>query len=194
MSQPLTTFSKLMESIQGGSSTAQDELIGLVYEQLHFLASNYLRQESTPPSIQATELINEAWLRLFGKGLPEFDNRSHFFVVAARQMRRILIDRARGAQAQRRIPKTLLTPIHEAQNIGLRPTDYWLALEEALNRLSQELPRAAEVVELRYFMGLTEQQTAEILGLSISTVKREWTFAKTWLYDFLYTNELIAKK
>lgn len=185
MQQPLTTFSTLLQSWQSGDPEAGDELARLVYEQLHLLAANYLRQEAPLPSLQATELINETWLRLFGKEPPTFENRAHFFVIAARQMRRILIDRARVALAQRRIPKTLLLPLSGAQKVAVHLDVNLLALEEALQLLEQELPRVAQVMELRYFAGLTVEQTAEILGLSGATVKREWAFAKTWFYDRL---------
>ena len=186
MPQSLTTFSTLMQAWQAGDAAAGEELAHLVYQQLHFLASNYLRQEAVPPSLQTTELINEAWLRLFGKETPAFENRAHFFVIAARQMRRILIDRARGAQAQRRIPKPLLLPLQEAQHVTVQSDEFWVALDEALQRLEEEVPRTAQVVELRYFAGLTEAQTAEILGLSVATIRREWSFARTWLYEQLY--------
>lgn len=191
MSAPLTTFSTLRQAWQEGDSAAGDALARLVYQQLHFLASHYLRQEAVAPSLQTTELINEAWLRLFGAEPLTFENRAHFFVIAARQMRRILIDRVRGAQAQRRIPKTMLLPLQEAQHVTVQSDEFWLALEEALQQLEQEVPRTAQVVELRYFAGLTEAQTAEILSLSIATIRREWAFARTWLYDRLYRTEAI---
>lgn len=187
MPPPLTTFSTLLQAWQDGDSDAGEDLVRLVYQQLHLLASNYLRQEVMPPSLQTTELIHEAWLRLFGTETPSFENRAHFFVIAARQMRRILIDRARGAQAQRRIPKTLLLPLQDGQHVTVQPDDFWLALDEALQQLGQELPRTAQVVELRYFAGLTEAKTAEILNLSVATIRREWAFARTWLYEQFYS-------
>lgn len=186
MALPLTTFSTLLQAWKSGDANAGEKLAQLVYDQLHFLASHYLRQEPLPSSLQTTELIHEVWLRLFGNETLTFENRAHFFVIAARQMRRLLIDRARCAQAQRRIPKTMLLPLEEGQKVAVQSDDYWLTLEQAVQQLEQEVPRAAQVLELRYFAGLTETQTAEILSVSLATVKREWAFVKAWLYDYLY--------
>lgn len=157
----------------------------LVYQQLHLLAATYLSREPHAPSIQTTELIHETWLRLFGHETPSFENRAHFFVIAARQMRRILIDRARGAGAERRIPKTILLPMSDANNLAVQPDEQLLLLNEALQQLESQMPRAGQVVELRYFAGLTEGETANILGISVTTVKRDWAFAKLWLLDHL---------
>lgn len=187
MQQTPTTFSTLLQSWRDGNQEAREDLVKLVYSQLHLLATNYLNREPNTSSLQATELINEAWLRLFGNGSPNFENRAHFFVIAARQMRRILVDRVRGASAQRRIPKTLLLPITEANQTALQSAEELVALDEALSQLEQSLPRAAQVVELRYFAGLTEEQTAQILETSVTTVKRDWAFARMWLHQKLRT-------
>jgi RNA polymerase sigma-70 factor, ECF subfamily len=187
--QTPTTFTTLYQAWRAGNEDAREELVRLVYQQLHLLASNYLSREPLTPSLQTTELIHETWLRLFGHEAPDFENRAHFFVIAARQMRRILIDRARGALAERRIPKTHLLPISEAKGVAIEPDEYLLALDEALQQLESTMPRAAQVVELRYFAGLTEEQTALILGISVTTVKRDWAFAKLWLYDRLTVAE-----
>lgn len=185
MQATTTTFSALLRDWRQGDAEAGEALVRLIYEHLHLLASNYLSHESPNPSLQATELIHEAWLRLFGHEDLEFASRAHFFVIAARQMRRILIDRARGAHAHRRIPKTALLPISEAKNVAIQPDEQLLLLDEALQQLEARLPRAGQVVELRYFGGLTEAETAEILGLSVTTVKRDWVFAKLWLLEHL---------
>lgn len=180
-----TTFSGLLDSWRSGNEGAGDELAQMVYDQLRFLASNYLNHEYYKPSIQTTDLVNEAWLRLFGGEIPAFTSRAHFFVIAARQMRRILIDRARVVSAHKRIPRQAILPISQATNIGVAPEVFLLGLDEALKRLEAELPRAGQVVELRYFVGLTEEQTAQILGISVTTVKRDWAFAKLWLHRYL---------
>lgn len=183
-----TTFSTLLQQWREGNAEAGDELVRAVYEHLHLLASNYLRREPLTPSLQTTELIHETWLRLFGNETPDFESRAHFFVIAARQMRRILIDRARRAHAGRRIPKTDLLPISTARNIAVQPDEQLLLLDEALQTLESQMPRVGQVVELRYFAGLTEEETAHILSLSVTTVKRDWAFAKLWLVERLAKN------
>ncbi|HEX4947473.1 MAG TPA: ECF-type sigma factor [Blastocatellia bacterium] len=185
MQTTTTTFSTLLRDWQQGNDEAGEELVRLVYDQLHLLAASYLRREPLLPSLQTTELIHETWLRLFGNETPEFESRAHFFVIAARQMRRVLIDRVRGAQAQRRIPKTALFPVSEAKQIAVPPDEQLLLVDEALQQLEAKMPRAGQVVELRYFAGLTEEETARILNISVTTVKRDWAFAKLWLFDRL---------
>lgn len=185
LQQTPTTFSTLYQAWREGAQEAGEELAQLVYQQLHLLAKNYLSREPHTASLQTTELIHETWLRLFGHDAPDFVSRGHFFVIAARQMRRILIDRAREAGAARRIPKTALLPISKALGIAVQPNEQLLALEEALQQLEHRLPRAGQVVELRYFAGLTEEQTALVLAISVTTVKRDWDFARLWLYDCL---------
>jgi RNA polymerase sigma factor (TIGR02999 family) len=106
-------------------------------------------------------------------------------VIAARQMRRILIDHARSARANRRIPKTILLPMSDAKNLAVQPDEQLLLLDEALQQLEAQLPRVGQVVELRYFAGLTEAETARILDISVTTVKRDWAFAKLWLLERL---------
>lgn len=181
MQSTTTTFSTLLREWRAGDAEAGDDLARLVYEHLHLLASNYLRHEPHTPSLQTTELIHETWLRLFGHDDLDFASRAHFFVIAARQMRRILIDHARSARANRRIPKTLLLTMSDAKNLAVQPDEQLLLLDEALQQLEAQLPRVGQVVELRYFAGLTEEETARILSISVTTVKRDWTFAKLWL-------------
>lgn len=189
MQSTTTTFSALLHDWKQGNAEAGDELVRLVYEHLHLLASSYLRREALLPSIQTTELIHETWLRLLGNATPDFESRAHFFVIAARQMRRLLIDRVRGAHASRRIPKNALLPMSEAKNLAIPPDGQLLLLDEALQQLEARMPRAGQVVELRYFAGLTEDETARILNISVTTVKRDWAFAKLWLFDWLEKKE-----
>ncbi len=188
MQTTTTTFSTLLREWKHGNAEAGDELVRLVYDHLHLLASSYLRREPLTPSIQTTELIHETWLRLFGKETPDFESRAHFFVIAARQMRRLLIDRVRGAHAHRRIPKTALFPISEAKKLAVPPDEQLLLVDEALQQLEAHLPRVGQVVELRYFAGLTEEETAHLLSISVTTVKRDWAFAKLWLLDHLVSS------
>jgi RNA polymerase sigma-70 factor, ECF subfamily len=180
-----TTFSTLLQKWRGGDAEAGEELVRVVYEHLRLLASNYLRREPLTASLQTTELIHEAWLRLFGHETPDFESSAHFFVIAARQMRRLLIDRARSAHAGRRIPKTDLLPMSDARNLAVQPDEQLVLLDEALQKLEGQMPRVGQVVELRYFAGLTEEETARILSISVTTVKRDWAFAKLWLFERL---------
>lgn len=189
MEPTTTTFSTLLRAWQQGQAEAGEELVQLVYQHLHLLASTYLSREPGLPSLQTTELIHEVWLRLFGHETPDFASRAHFFVIAARQMRRILIDRARLAQAGRRIPKTAFVPLSTAEGIAFQIDEQLLQLDEALQQLAAQLPRTAQVVELRYFTGLTEEQIANTLGVSVTTAKRDWAFAKRWLFDRLSQSE-----
>jgi RNA polymerase sigma-70 factor, ECF subfamily len=184
-----TTFSTLLRDWRAGDAEAGENLVRLIYEHLHLLASRYLSREPNHASLQTTELIHEAWLRLFGHDELDFVSRAHFFVIAARQMRRILIDRARGAQAHRRIPKSQLLPMSDAKNLAIQPDEQLLLLDAALQSLEVKMPRAGQVVELRYFAGLTEEETARILNISVTTVKRDWAFAKLWLFDRLAKTE-----
>jgi RNA polymerase sigma factor (TIGR02999 family) len=179
------TFTRLLQAYRQGSSEAAERLFTLVYQDLRCLAQQYLNEERPGHTLQAMALVHEACLRLFGGSLVELEDRAHFFVVAARQMRRILIDHARGVQAQRRIPKTILAPLSDAKDLAAQPDEELLLLDEALQQLEARLPRAGQVVELRYFAGLTEEETARILNISVTTVKRDWTFAKLWLLDRL---------
>jgi RNA polymerase sigma-70 factor, ECF subfamily len=161
-----TTFSTLLQKWRGGDAEAGEELVRVVYEHLRLLASNYLRREPLTASLQTTELIHEAWLRLFGHETPDFESSAHFFVIAARQMRRLL-------------------PMSDARNLAVQPDEQLVLLDEALQKLEGQMPRVGQVVELRYFAGLTEEETARILSISVTTVKRDWAFAKLWLFERL---------
>jgi RNA polymerase sigma-70 factor (ECF subfamily) len=158
-------------------------MIEQTYAELHRLAENYIRRESHK-SVQATELINEAYLRLKKDAPQRFENRQHFVAIAAIAMRRLLVERARSRAAEKRggvahlqitLEESLLAGGGEAAQIDL------IALDAALESLETQDPRQAKVVELRYFGGLSIDETGEALGISPATVKREWTFAKAWL-------------
>jgi len=164
-----------------GDQQALDELLPIVYGELRRLAQHYLSRERPDHTLQPTALVHEAYLRLVDQRGIAWQNRAHFFGVAARLMRRILVDYARRRRAAKRgggAPKITLDRV--AAGSQDRPEDV-LALDEALTRLAQLDPRQQRIVELRYFSGLTVEDIAETLGISPATVKREWSIARAWL-------------
>ncbi len=185
MPHPDVTFSTLLRQWREGNAEAGENLIRLVYDHLHWLAQHYLSQESHAQSLQPTDLVNEAYLRLFGAAVIEWEDQAHFFVIAARQMRRLLIDRARTTQFLNRKRRTDQASLSQMAQLFHEPDLNLLALDESLAWLEEIAPRAARVVELRYFAGLTETQAAQALGISVPTLKRDWKFARLWLYEQL---------
>lgn len=145
------------------------------------MAQHYLRQERPNHTLQATALVHEVYLRLFNGQKVEMENRAHFFGIAAAQMRRILVDHARRKQARRRDGLRRQAEFPEPSETSSMPDDDLVALDEALAEFTRHYPRAGRIVELRFFGGLTEAEAAEALDISISTLKREWGFAKSWL-------------
>jgi RNA polymerase sigma factor (TIGR02999 family) len=176
----------LLGDMRRGSDAARAELVTLVYPDLRRIAGHYIRQERPDHTLRATGLVNEMYLRLFGTG-SDWQNRAHFFAAVAREMRHILVEYARARHAKKRPEGRLrisLTDIDDAAAAD-GPDEDVVALDEALSRLEQLDPRASRVVELRYFTGLNEREAAEALGVSLSTLRRDWTFAKAWLHDQL---------
>jgi RNA polymerase sigma factor (TIGR02999 family) len=164
-----------------GRSDALEELLPLVYAELRRLASSYLRHEAVGHTLQPTALVHEAYLRLIDQRRVRWRNRAHFYGVAAQLMRRILIDHARSVHADKRGAGRDQVPL-AAVDISALSTDVnMLALDEALDRLAAFDPQQARIVELRYFGGLTIEETAEVLSVSPATVVRDWTIAKAWL-------------
>jgi len=160
-----------------------DALLKLVYAELHRQAHRYLQKEREGHTLQTTALVHEAYLKLVGQKSVAWESRSHFFAIAATMMRRILIDYAKTKQRVRRggVHKDL--PLENALTISVSETDFdLLALDEALNRLAAKEAHLATVVELRFFSGLDVVETAEVLGSSESTIKRDWQMAKAWLH------------
>ncbi|MGE4178936.1 MAG: sigma-70 family RNA polymerase sigma factor [Limisphaerales bacterium] len=173
----------LLAAVEQGDSKAADQLLDLVYEELRRLAAYKMAQEAPGQTLQPTALVHEAWLKLIGAGERKFENRAHFFAVAAEAMRRILIDRARRRQTQRHGGQYERVELQEAGMAAPVDDDQLLAVDEALEKLSREHPVQAQVVKLRYFGGMTNEEVAEALNLSVSTVKNYWTFARAWLFD-----------
>jgi RNA polymerase sigma-70 factor, ECF subfamily len=182
---PPTTFSITLQAWRAGDSEAGDQLLRAVYDELHRLAHHYLQREQYAHSISPTVLIHEVYLRLFGHEDIAFENRNHFFVIAASQMRRFLVDRARRATAHKRIRAGDLAPLADATALWGELDFDLLALEEALTRLAVFDPRACQVVELRFFGGFEDAEAAQMLGISTATLRRDWHAARLWLYHQL---------
>ena len=173
---------QLLEDLSGGDQAAFEKLAPLVYDELHRLARGYMSRESAGHTLQATALVNEAYLRLVDQTRVQWRNRAHFFGVAAQMMRRILVDHARKRGSQKGGGDFARVSLAGVEDFSPQPADDVLALDDALKDLARLDPQQARVVELRYFAGLTIEETAEALGLSHDMVKREWATAKAWLY------------
>jgi RNA polymerase sigma factor (TIGR02999 family) len=158
-----------------------EELAPLVYDELRRLAAAYMRRERPGQTLQATALVHEVYLRLAGAGTPWTDQR-HFVGIAARSMRQILVERARARGAQKRWGGMDRVSLSDALAVAADPEGTLPALDEALSRLEQIDPEQARIVELRYFAGLTIEETADALGMSPATLKRRWALARAWLY------------
>lgn len=182
--QPSADITRLLSSIHNGDQAAASQLLDVVYTELHRLASRYMSRERVDHTLQTTGLVHEAYLRLFGtNNPPTLNNREHFFAVAATQMRRILVDHAREHCAQKR--KGISIPIDEAYHVSSGRDEDLVAIDDALKELAEVDPDGAKVVELRFFGGYTDKETAQILGKNLSQVRRDWEFARSWLYDRL---------
>jgi len=166
----------------GGQQTAFDELFPLVYAELRRIAAREMRREKPGRTLQTTALVHEAYLRLLKDASLSFENRAHFLGIAARAMREILIEHARSRSARKRGGQAVRLTLDEALAASPSPSVDVLALDEALERLARLDDRHARVVELRYFGGLSVEETAVALGLSPATVKRAWTLARAWLF------------
>jgi RNA polymerase sigma factor (TIGR02999 family) len=153
-----------------------------VYEELRRLAAAKLAQEAPGQTLQATALVHEAWLRLVGKEDPGWQGRRHFFGAAAEAMRRILVENARRKKRLKRGGQMQRVDVNAVEVPSPMPDDELLAMDEALNRLAETDPRAAELVKLCFFVGLTQAAAAQELGISVSTAERTWTFARAWLF------------
>ncbi len=164
-----------------GDLEAANQLMELVYGDLHRIAAREMRREHGEHTLQTTAVVHEAYLRIFRSEPVEWQDRAHFYAVAAQQLRRVLLDHARRAHSEKRGGGFVKFSLRESDDKAIGVDERLLALDEALMRLEDLDPRAAKVVELRFFGGLTEADAAEVLGVSVATLKRDWDFAKTWL-------------
>ncbi len=173
----------LLNRMRQGDREAGNQAVALVYQELHRIASREMRREREGHLLQTTALVNEAYLRLLGSQSITIQDRGHFFALASKQMRRILIDHARAQGSQRRGGHAVQVDIERLPlPSGTQSIDL-LLLNESLEELERLDPRAAQIVELRYFGGYTDQEVVEAVGASLSTVRRDWEFARTWLFD-----------
>jgi RNA polymerase sigma factor (TIGR02999 family) len=172
---------QLLVAWSNGDEAARDELIPLVYEELHRLAHHYMNGERTGHTLQTSALINEAFVRLVDQRDVYWQNRSHFFGIAAQMMRRVLVDYARSRQYQKRGGDAVQVSLNEELIVSNEQTAEVVALDDALKSLATFDERKCRIVELRFFAGLSIEETAQVLGISAGTVMREWTVAKAWL-------------
>lgn len=180
---------QLLERWSQGDEEALDQLMPLVYDELHRLAGAYLRRERGEHTLQPTALVNEAYLKLVRQRNIRWQNRAQFFGVAAQLMRRILVDHARANYAAKRGGERVNVSLKNIGAFGTQPTADVLALHDVLNRLAKIDPDQSRIVELRFFGGLTIEEAAEVMQVSHSTVEREWKIAKAWLKRELTKSE-----
>ena len=172
----------LLHAWRGGNFAARDQLMPLVYQELHRRAAAYLRRERRDHTLQPTALIHEAYLRLIRQDRAAWQNRAQFFGVACEIMRRILVDHARGGRMAKRSGRWVRVTLDERVAEGRPPDIDVLALDEALTRLSEFDSRKSRIAELRFFGGLSLEETGHVLGISVATVERDWQAARAWLY------------
>jgi len=172
----------VIEAIEQGDAGAADKLLPLVYEELRKLAASKMANEAAGNTLQPTALVHEAWLRLVGNDPPKFAGRAHFFAAAAEAMRRILIDRARRKRALRHGGGQERVDIQKIDLASPDADDQLLAVNDALDKLAAQDPTEAELVKLRYFVGMTTEEAASLLDISPRTARNYWAHARTWLY------------
>jgi RNA polymerase sigma factor (TIGR02999 family) len=175
-------ITQLLIAWNDGDVAALEQLTPLVHAELHRLAKRYMAGERQGHILQTTALVNEAWLRLIDWRNVEWQNRAHFFGLAAQMMRRILVDFARAQHREKRGGDALLVSLSEAANVPQEQGADLVALDDALQALEKLDPRQARVVELRFFAGLSHEETAEALNVSVGTARRDWSLAEAWLY------------
>ncbi len=190
---PSEAFTHLLQELRQGRREAADALMTLVYKELRRLAEYYMRSERPGHTLQATALVNEVYVGLFGgNNTVVFEDREHFFAMAARQMRHVLVDHARRKNAQIRGGQFARVPLDRATEVGLLQDREVEALDDALTALEKESPRASRVVELCFFGGFTQKEAAEVLEISLATVQRDWDYAKSFLLDQLSAKNNVA--
>ena len=181
--------SQLLVAWRAGDQAALERLTPLVYQELHRLAHRYMRRENPGHTLQTSALVNEAFARLIEQPQNNFQNRAHFFGIAAQMMRHILLDHARGQARAKRGGGARQVSFDEAALVSKQRTTELIALDDALNDLAALDPRKSRLVELRFFGGLSNEEVAEVLGMSLRTVEREWRKAKAWLHHAIGKSE-----
>jgi len=174
-------ITQLLLKWSDGDRSAREKLMPLVYDELHRLAAKYLRRERANHTLQPTALVNEAYLRLVDQQTVKWQNRAQFFGLAAKLMRNILVDHARSHQADKRGGQQYSVSLSRADRVSKKPEVDLVALHETLKRLAAHDPQKSRIVELRFFGGLTIEETAEVLEISHATVERDWKMARAWL-------------
>lgn len=179
----MSDFTVILTAVQKGQPKAAGELLKLVYEELRKLAAYKMAQQPPGQTLQPTALVHEAWMKLAGTEETGFKDRSHFFAAAAEAMRHILIDRARRKMAERHGGRMERVVLEEYELVSTISDPQLLDVNETLDLFAQQYPVQAEVVKLRFFVGMTHEEIAGLLGVSVSTVKNYWSFARAWLFQ-----------
>ena len=183
MSQPAPQeITQLLLAWGDGDKQALEKLMPLVYQELRHLAKNYMRRQRTDHTLEATALVNEAYLRLIDSSQVRWQNRTHFFAISAQLMRRVLVDFARTKQANKRGGDKQKVTFSEELPVSFEKESELIALDDALNELAELNERQSKIVEMRYFGGLNEKEIAEALDISARTVRRDWSFVRAWLF------------
>jgi RNA polymerase sigma factor (TIGR02999 family) len=182
-------LTQILQSIDAGDANAAEALLPLVYEELRHLAAHKMAQEQPGQTLQPTALVHEAWLRLVSSQQPTFQNRGHFFAAAAEAMRRILIENARRKHSQKRGSGAEKINLEEVDVAARADDETLLLVNDALEKLALEDSRSAELIKLRFFAGLSNQEAAAALGISERSAKRYWTFARAWLYNEIHRQQ-----
>jgi RNA polymerase sigma factor (TIGR02999 family) len=184
---PRGDVTRLLEAINRGDAGAESELISLVYEELRRLAGHYMRRERPDHTLQPTALVNEAYLRLVNQHEPNWQNKAHFFAIAGSLMRRILVDHARAHTRGKRGGGQRPVQLEEAPLFSEDQSEELLDVDRALTEFAREYPRPSQIVEMRFFAGMSVEEIADVLRISPKTVKRDWSLARAWLHRELRT-------
>jgi len=185
----MSDVTRILTSLGNGDRASADELLPLVYEELRKLASLKMSGQAPGHTLQPTALVHEAWLRLSGNQPGRFAGRAHFFAAAAEAMRHILIDSARRKRAARHGGGQARVDLQVVELVTIADDDELLAVHDALDKLAAEDSKKAELAKLRYFVGMTFEEAAEVLGISVATAKRHWAYARAFLYEEIRANK-----
>jgi RNA polymerase sigma factor (TIGR02999 family) len=177
----MSKVTQILREIRGGNQHGAEQLLSLVYTELKRIAAQKMAGEAPGNTLQPTALVHEAWMRMVGDGGAQFENRAHFFSAAAEAMRRILVDSARRKKAARRGAGATHEALQDALLAQPLPDEELLAVDEALELLAKEDPAAANLVKLRYFVGMNMDETSATMGVSLRSAERTWTYARAWL-------------